>query len=106
MGKDLKGKELGKGISQESTNYHFELGKGEQLTEGNDTAIIATGLMVNEARMAAEQLAAEGIHLYSRYERRQGRRAGHARRAAREERILYEALQQPVCAVKYMQKKA
>ena len=27
-----------------------------------DIAIIATGLMVNEARMAAEQLAAEGIH--------------------------------------------
>ena len=40
----------------------LELGKGEQLTEGNDIAIIATGLMVNEARMAAEQLAAEGIH--------------------------------------------
>ena len=37
-------------------------GKGEQITEGSDIAIIATGLMVNEARMAAEQLAAEGIH--------------------------------------------
>ena len=36
--------------------------RAEQLTEGNDIAIIATGLMVNEARMAAEQLAAEGIH--------------------------------------------
>ena len=31
-----------------------------------------------------------------------GKVAEHARRAAREERILYEALQQPVCAVKYM----
>ena len=40
----------------------FEIGKGEQITEGNDIAIIATGLMVNEARLAAEQLAAEGIH--------------------------------------------
>ena len=40
----------------------FEIGKGEQITEGNDIAIIATGLMVNEARIAAEQLAAEGIH--------------------------------------------
>ena len=40
----------------------FEIGKGEQITEGSDIAIIATGLMVNEARMAAEQLAAEGIH--------------------------------------------
>ncbi len=29
---------------------------------GSDIAIIATGLMVNEARLAAEQLAAEGIH--------------------------------------------
>ena len=37
-------------------------GGGQALTEGNDIAIIATGLMVNEARMAAEQLAAEGIH--------------------------------------------
>ena len=49
-------------VFHDETNYHFELGKGEQLTEGNDIAIIATGLMVNEARMAAEQLAAEGIH--------------------------------------------
>ena len=37
----------------------LELGKGEQITEGSDIAIIATGLMVNEARLAAEQLAAE-----------------------------------------------
>ncbi len=49
-------------VFHDEANYHFELGKGEQLTEGNDIAIIATGLMVNEARMAAEQLAAEGIH--------------------------------------------
>ena len=49
-------------VFHDESNYHFELGKGEQLTEGNDIAIIATGLMVNEARMAAEQLAAEGIH--------------------------------------------
>ena len=49
-------------VFHDEANYHFELGKGEQLTEGNDIAIIATGLMVNEARLAAEQLAAEGIH--------------------------------------------
>ena len=49
-------------VFHDEATYHFELGKGEQLTEGNDIAIIATGLMVNEARMAAEQLAAEGIH--------------------------------------------
>ena len=49
-------------VFHDEANYHFELGKGEQITEGSDIAIIATGLMVNEARMAAEQLAAEGIH--------------------------------------------
>ena len=50
-------------VFHDEATYHFELGKGEQITEGNDIAIIATGLMVNEARLAAEQLAAEGIVL-------------------------------------------
>ena len=49
-------------VFHDAANYHFEIGKGEQITEGDDVAILATGLMVNEARMAAEQLAAEGIH--------------------------------------------
>ena len=49
-------------VFHDEANYHFEIGKGEQITDGNDIAIIATGLMVNEARIAAEQLAAEGIH--------------------------------------------
>ena len=49
-------------VFHDEANYRFEIGKGEQLTEGNDIAILATGLMVNEARMAAETLAAEGIH--------------------------------------------
>ena len=48
-------------VFHDAENYHFEIGKGEQITEGSDIAIIATGLMVNEARMAAEQLAAEGV---------------------------------------------
>lgn len=48
-------------VFHDEANYHFEIGKGEQLTEGNDVAILATGLMVNEARIAAERLAAEGI---------------------------------------------
>lgn len=43
-------------------SYVFEIGKGAQLTEGNDVAIIATGLMVNEALIAAEQLKNEGIN--------------------------------------------
>ena len=42
-------------------NYKFELGKGVQLKEGTDVTIIATGLMVNEALVAAESLANEGI---------------------------------------------
>lgn len=41
--------------------YPFQIGKGEVLTQGNDVALIATGLMVNEAMMAAEALAREGI---------------------------------------------
>ena len=49
-------------VFHDEANYHFEIGKGEQLTEGSDIAIVATGLMVNEARKAAETLAAEGIH--------------------------------------------
>ncbi|MBE6783322.1 MAG: transketolase family protein [Ruminococcaceae bacterium] len=42
-------------------NYKFELGKGVQLKEGTDVTIIATGLMVNEALIAAENLEKEGI---------------------------------------------
>lgn len=42
-------------------SYAFEIGKGVQLVEGSDVAIMATGLMVNEALMAAEQLKNEGI---------------------------------------------
>ncbi len=42
-------------------DYDFAIGKGEQLTEGSDVAILATGLMVNEALMAAQTLRAEGI---------------------------------------------
>lgn len=42
-------------------NYKFQIGKGAVLKEGTDVTIIATGLMVNEALMAAEKLADEGI---------------------------------------------
>ena len=42
-------------------DYDFAIGKGEQLTEGSDVAILATGLMVNEALIAAQTLRAEGI---------------------------------------------
>ena len=42
-------------------NYKIEIGKGVQLRQGNDVTIAATGLMVNEALIAAEELANEGI---------------------------------------------
>ena len=48
-------------VFHDEENFTFEIGKGETLTEGSDVAIIATGLMVNEALIAAEQLKAEGI---------------------------------------------
>ena len=48
-------------IHDEAT-FKFEIGKGEQLTDGTDVAIIATGLMVGEALKAAETLREEGIH--------------------------------------------
>ena len=37
------------------------LGKGNQVRAGKDITVIATGIMVNEALIAAEELAAEGI---------------------------------------------
>ena len=43
-------------------NYKFEIGKGVKLTDGNDAAILATGLMVNEALIAAEALKKVGIN--------------------------------------------
>lgn len=42
-------------------DYKFELGKGVTLKEGTDVTIIATGLMVQEAIKAAEDLKNEGI---------------------------------------------
>ena len=49
-------------VFHDAERYTFQIGKGEQLTDGNDVAIIATGLMVAEALTAAENLAREGIH--------------------------------------------
>ena len=46
----------------ESVDFGFKIGKGEVLREGNDIAIIATGLMVAEAVAAADALAEKGIH--------------------------------------------
>ena len=42
-------------------NMDFVIGKGKEMVPGTDVTIIATGLEVNEAMIAAESLAAEGI---------------------------------------------
>ena len=49
-------------VFHDEETFHFEIGKGEQLTEGNDVAIIANGLMVDEAMKAAAMLKEEGIN--------------------------------------------
>ena len=41
----------------------FTIGKGKVLREGTDAAVIATGLMVQEALKAADMLAEEGIRV-------------------------------------------
>lgn len=43
------------------SNYNFHIGKGIMVEDGNDAAIIATGIMVNEALKAREKLVKEGI---------------------------------------------
>lgn len=48
-------------VFHDQDTFEFRIGKGEQLTQGSDVAILATGLMVNEALQAAELLKAEGI---------------------------------------------
>lgn len=42
-------------------NYKFEIGKGVELKKGNDISLIATGIMVEKALVAAEELSKEGI---------------------------------------------
>lgn len=46
----------------DASTYKFELGKGITLSEGNDIAIIATGIMVEAAMDAKKILASEGIN--------------------------------------------
>ena len=42
--------------------FNFQIGKGEVLRDGTDVAIMANGLLVYEAMVAAEELAKEGIN--------------------------------------------
>lgn len=48
-------------VFNDKDTYKFEVGKGVQLKDGKDVTIVATGLMVNEARIAADNLEKEGI---------------------------------------------
>lgn len=49
-------------VMNDEQNYHFEIGKGITLKEGNDITILATGLPVEEALIAANMLEKNGIH--------------------------------------------
>lgn len=51
----------GVNVINDRPDYKFELGKGVQLTEGNDVTIVAIGIMVDEALSAEKMLKAEGI---------------------------------------------
>ena len=48
-------------VINDRPDYKFEIGKGIVLREGKDVTIFATGLCVNEALLAAEKLAADGV---------------------------------------------
>ena len=43
-------------------NYKFQIGKGNVVRQGNDVSIIACGIMVNEALIAADMLKEENIN--------------------------------------------
>ncbi len=49
-------------IINDAQNYKFEIGKGVTLANGNDVTIIATGMMVELALEAKEELAKDGIN--------------------------------------------
>jgi len=42
-------------------DYRFEFGKVEQLRDGSDLALVASGALVQESLVAADELAKEGI---------------------------------------------
>ena len=48
-------------VFHDELNYSFEIGRGEQLTDGFDVAVISTGLMTGEALKAAVALKKQGI---------------------------------------------
>jgi len=48
-------------VINDRPDYRFEIGKGILLREGSDVTILATGLLVNSALVAAEALAKDGV---------------------------------------------
>ena len=48
-------------VIYDRATYKFEIGKGVAMTEGNDVTIVATGIMVDMALQAANELANRGI---------------------------------------------
>jgi transketolase len=48
-------------VLYDAASYKFELGKGIQMTDGNDLTIVATGMMVGMAMEAAKALSERGI---------------------------------------------
>ena len=49
-------------VFHDEETFKFEIGKAEVMREGTDVALIATGLLVNEAVEAAKILAEQGIN--------------------------------------------
>ena len=49
-------------VFHDEDSFEFEIGKGEVLQDGNDVAIIATGIMTYEAIKAGEELRSKGIN--------------------------------------------
>ncbi len=48
-------------VINDNADYKFEIGKGITLREGKDISILATGIEVSEALVAADMLKADGI---------------------------------------------
>lgn len=52
---------LGVPVIFDESDYKFEIGKGVQIKDGKDVTLVATGLMVERAVIAAAMLAEKGI---------------------------------------------
>jgi transketolase len=49
-------------IYNEETVKQIKIGKGNIISHGNDVAILACGVMVNEAKLAADELSENGVN--------------------------------------------